>query len=270
MAKIDLEELELKYFCNGFDVPYKLKNGNIINIKPVLVKDYPYYEYAMPILEIRKNETDNIEIIQMSYLDFLLKKLLPVDNESKNRLITIISLCLGYDYVSVGVDKNNKSCLYLCDSKGEIQQIISSKDFDDISKIILNQNNSSYDNRYVSPEVRDLMAQYYKVRYRDVYTPSLEQKKAFVCSKTGKTFKDLNEIPYREFDLIYDSAVSSEIYIGQKIIQGSYKYDVKSDVRHPLFEPKHDPYSELFESTGVLANKGIGGANQLSNMSNNN
>ena len=52
---VDLENLELKYFCNGFDVPYKLQNGGILNIKPILVKDYPYYEYSSSILEIRKN-----------------------------------------------------------------------------------------------------------------------------------------------------------------------------------------------------------------------
>lgn len=260
---VDLETLRLKYFCNGFDVPYALKNGEIINIKPVLVKDYPYYEYATPILEIRKNETSDIEIIQMSYLDFLLKKLLPNDKDSQNRLVTICSLCFGYDYISIGVDSKKKSLLYLCNENGEIQKIISSKDFDDIIKIILNQNDSNYDNQYVSPEVRELMSVYYKNKYGDVTTPTLEQKKAYVCSKLGKAFKDLNDVTYREFDMIYTAALNSEIYIGQKIIQGSYKYDVKQDVRHPLFEPKKDPYAELFTSTSTLANKGISGVENL-------
>ena len=83
---VDLENLELKYFCNGFDVPYKLQNGGILNIKPILVKDYPYYEYSSNILEIRKNETDNIEIIKMSYLDFLLNIVISKD-EYKDKLI---------------------------------------------------------------------------------------------------------------------------------------------------------------------------------------
>ena len=53
---VDLKDLELKYFYNGYDVPYQLKDGNILNIKPILVKDYPYYEMAKTILEIQKNE----------------------------------------------------------------------------------------------------------------------------------------------------------------------------------------------------------------------
>lgn len=260
---INLEEIELKYFVNGFDVPFQLKNGGILNIKPILVKDYPYYEYALPILEIRKNESNDIEIIQMSYLDFLLKVLIKNDEESKNRLLTLCDLCFGYSQIGSGVDNKNKSCLYLCNESGVIQKIISSKEFDDIIQIILNQNDSSYDNRYISPDVRELMNEYYKVKYKDVVTPTLEQRKAFVCSKTGMLFKQLNEISYREFDLIYNNALNSEIYIGQKIIQGSYKYDVKEEIKHPLFEPKHDPYSELFKSTGTLANKGISGAENL-------
>ena len=87
-----------------------------------------------------------------------------------------------------------------------------------------------------------------------------------MSSKMGMPFKELNELTYREFDLIYNASVESEIYIGQKIIQGSYKYEVKEDIRHPLFEQKKDPYAEIFEDTSVLGNKGISGANQLNNM----
>ena len=68
---VDLQDLELKYFCNGYDVPYELRNGSTLNIKPILVKDYPYYEVAKSILEIAKNEMGDIEIIKMSYLEFL-------------------------------------------------------------------------------------------------------------------------------------------------------------------------------------------------------
>ena len=71
----------------------------------------------------------------------------------------------------------------------------------------------------------------------------------------GKTFKDLNNMTYREFDLIYNANVNSEIYIGEKIIQGSYKYDVKED-----------PYAKIFEDTNKLSGKGISGAEQLNKM----
>ena len=71
---------------------------------------------------------------------------------------------------------------------------------------------------------------------------------------------------YREFDLIYNANVNSEIYIGEKIIQGSYKYDVKEEIVHPLFKVKEDPYAKIFEDTNKLSGKGISGAEQLNKM----
>ena len=57
--------------------------------------------------------------------------------------------------------------------------------------------------------------------------------------------------------------LNSEIYFAQKMVQCSYKYEVKDDVKHPLFEPKKDPYAEIFEDTTILGQKGIGGAENL-------
>ena len=258
---VDLKDLELKYFYNGYDVPYQLKDGNILNIKPILVKDYPYYEMAKTILEIQKNEINDIEIIKMSYLEFIfhLIKNTPIYT---NCLITLCELCFGYKKVAIS-SYNNKKVLCLCDEDEIIKYIITSKDFEDISKIILNQNDANYDNRYINPEVRELMTEYYKVKSKNTKSPTLEEKKAFVTSKTGMSFNQLNEMTYRHFDMIYSANVDSEIYIAQKMVQCAYKYEVKEDVKHPLFEPKKDPYAEIFEDTTILSEKGISGAGQL-------
>ena len=258
---VDLENLELKYFCNGYDVPYKLKNNSILNIKPILVKDYPSYDIAKYIIKIEKNEINDIEIIKMSYLDFLLN-LLKTNEVYTNWFLIITKLCFGYDKVGV-VEKNNKKCLALCNENEIIEHIITAKEFDDIMKIILNQNNNSYDNRYISPEVKELMNNYYKAKYNNMRTPTLEEKKAYVTSKTGIKIQELNEMTYRYFSLIYESSLNSEIYFAQKMVQCSYKYDVKEDVKHPLFEPKKDPYAEIFEDTTILGKKGINGAENL-------
>ena len=261
MSAVNLDDLELKYFCNGYDVPYNLRNGSVLNIKPILVKDYPYYDIAKSILEIAKNEMGDIEIIKMSYLEFLFN-MFKTNETYINWFLNICKLCFGYEKIGIVV-KNNKHCLALCDENEVIEHIITPKEFDDISKIILNQNDSSYDNRYVSPEVRELMASYYKAKYNDTRTPNLEEKKAYVTSKTGIPISQLNDMTYRYFSLVYDSSISSEIYITQKMIQCSQKYEVKGDVKHPLFEPKKDPYAEIFEDTTILSEKGISGAESL-------
>lgn len=261
---VDFKDLELRYFCNGFDVPYEIKNGGVLNIKPILVKDYPIYEMSKGILEINKNEMNDINIIKMSYLEFIFN-LISVDVKYNNALINLCRLCLGYDKLAIGTH-NNKRCLLLCDQNNTVKYIITAKEFDEIAKIILNQNDANYDNRYVNPEVKELMAEYYKVRHNDIRTPSLEEKKAYVVSKTGININQINDMCYRLFDLIYNSCVNSEIYFAQKMVQCSYKYDVKEDVKHPLFEKKKDPYAEIFEDTTILSNKGITGAENLNNL----
>lgn len=261
---VDIKELELRYFCNGYDVPYEIKNGGTLYIKPILVKDYPLYESSKGILEINKNEINDINIIKMSYLEFLFN-LIDVDVIYNNGLIEICKLIFGYEKIAIGVH-NNKKCLLICDEENTVKYIITSKEFDDIIKIILNQNNANYDNRYVNPEVRELMEEYYKVRYNNIRTPSLEEKKAYVLSKTGMNLNQINDMPYRLFDLIYNSCINSEIYFAQKMVQCSYKYEVKEDVKHPLFEPKKDPYAEIFEDAGILKEKGITGADGLNNL----
>lgn len=259
---VDIETLSINYFVNMVNVPYELKKGGTIYIKPILTKDYLRYQWAIQILTINKNEINDVEIIQMSYLDFLTKKIIPSDEETyKSKIWWVLHLCLGEEYFIIG-----DNCIIICNDDDTIKYVINSKEFDEIIQIILNQNDYNYDNRYVNPEVREMLNEYYKIKYKDISQPSLEKKKAFVSSKTGKSFNEINELPYREFDLIYDACKDSEIYIGQKIIQGSYKYQVEGDIKHPLFEPKKDMYEELFEDTSVLSSKGINGAEQLTAM----
>lgn len=261
MANIDIKDLEFKYFCNGYDVIYNIKEGGELKIKPVLVKDYSYYETVKNILELPKNETNDINIIKMSYLEFLYN-IIKSNNLYKNYLLKICELCFGYK--DIGFAKyNKKECLILCDDDSTIKYIITPKEFNDIIKIILNQNDANYDGRYINPDVKELMSQYYKAKYSNSRYPSLEEKKAYVTSRTGINIETINNMTYRYFDLVYNSSVNSEIYLTQKMVQCAYKYDVKEDIKHPLFEPKKDPYAEIFEDTTILGEKGISGADKL-------
>ena len=66
MDKNTLEFYEINYFANGLDIPYKLKKGEDLSIKPILVKDFLRYDCAKAILLISKNEINDIRIIQES------------------------------------------------------------------------------------------------------------------------------------------------------------------------------------------------------------
>jgi hypothetical protein len=68
---IDIEQLKLTYFQNDEPCPYKLKCGYELKIYPIKVKDWSIFDKSLDILQIEKNEINDIKIIQMSYLDFL-------------------------------------------------------------------------------------------------------------------------------------------------------------------------------------------------------
>lgn len=251
---VNIEQLK-RHFVNCESVKYTLKKGGDIFIQPMILKNYFEYEDIVKIFSINKNEFGLIEVIQMSYLEFLYVTI----NDSisdlsllvNNSLITFCDLCLGYKNISFGVD-NAKIALLLCDEDYNIEKIIKPKEFDDIVKIFLHQNDYLYEDREISEDMKKIMEDYYKIKYQNINIPSFEQKKAYVSSKIHKTFKELNELTIREFGLVYQSCVDNEMFIAQKIIQASYKYDVE-DVQFPLYEKKKDPYEEVLNGKQDLS-----------------
>lgn len=67
--------------------------------------------------------------------------------------------------------------------------------------------------------------------------------------------KDINEMIYRTFTQVFSHCVNSEIYLSQKIIQASFKYEIKDDIKFPLFEPKVDKYKEMFKDAETFEKK---------------
>ena len=262
---VNLELYTNLYFSNGADAPYKLINGNEINVKPVLVKDYPIYDGCIDIIQLAKNEANDIRIIQMSYLQYLMEIVLPQDNEEhvgEIKLRTLLKLCLGCEYLYFAKN-NGKWNIIICNKEGVVENLITPRDFNDIMIIILNQNNPNYDNRIVNPEVRDVMQEYYKIKYADITQPTLEKRKAFVSSKTNKNFLEIGQMSIREFELVYRACLDSELYLAIKITEASFKYEVKNPTNHPLFEREHDAFEEAFSDTTTLQNKGFKGAESI-------
>lgn len=243
---VDVEKLRILYFQNDIPVPYKLKSGYELNIYPVKVKDWGYFENSIPILTIKKNEINDINIIQMSYLQFIHEVLIPSEELYQHMFFNIMSKSLHEQIFYLDKSKG-KSVVVVGGDNGEIKALINHKEFDEISKIILFQNIVDYDDRDISPEVRGLMEEYQKLKNQDLGSPTLERKKVYVIGKTGISMSELNEMTYRTFSQVYSSELESELYVAQKMIQASPKYDTgKENVVHPLFEKKKDPYEEMF------------------------
>lgn len=251
---INIEELNRLYFSNDEPTPYTLKCGVEILIHPILVAQYQIYEICKNILTLPKNEI-GIEFLQMSYLEFLIT-LCKADETYQKQLVNLLLLTLKEDLFQFSIcDK--KAYITVLDKDENVKYIIDKREFDDISKIILYQNDVDYDDRYINPEVRQAIADYYNLKYKHANSPNFEKQRAFVISK-GISVSEVKNMTYRTFSQVYQASVDSEIYMAQKIIQASEKYDVKEDVIHPLYEKKKDRIAEAFTSKDAYDEK-LGG-----------
>lgn len=241
MDKDKLKYYERYYFANSEPIPFQIKDNNyILHIKPVTVKMYPFYQDNINILLIDKNRIGSVEIIQMSYLQYLID-IVCQEEAYQRALVTILNLSLGEEYIyTVGHLDNGRPYLGVV-KDGELLCKISPKEFDKISEIILYYNDRHFDNSYISEDIRQAMEDYYKLKFKDTYMPTLEERKAFVSFKSGLTLNEINDLTYRYFDLIYNTCIDNDMFFSQKIIQASEKYKVNdNEIVYPLFKKKND------------------------------
>ena len=128
---------------------------------------YAFYQDNIGILCIDKNKVNDVNIISMSYLQYLVDVVLQ-EAIYQQALITILNLSLGDEYTfTIGHNENNKAYLGI-QKDGETLCKITPKEFDKISEIILYYNDRDYDGRYISEDMRKAMEDYYNIKYKDV------------------------------------------------------------------------------------------------------
>ena len=92
--------------------------------------------------------------------------------------------------------------------------------------------------------MRKAMEDYYSLKFKNQYMPTLEEKKAFLSFKSGLTLQQINEMTYRFFEIAYTQCVNVDTFFSQKILQASEKYKV-DDLVYPLFKKKDSQFDFL-------------------------
>lgn len=202
---INLDFLTHAYFYFDTPVPYDTKKGQVL-ITPVSLMNSEVFLMSASILNIDKNSLPDVEIIQMSYLQFLCQVVLTnkdKGNLNKSLLYNILNLCIGLKNPRVKWENERTPIIYDVESGIEIN----AKNFDDIKEIIMHQNIPHYDDSYINPELKKAMNDVDELKNKEMESPSLERKMAIITAHTGLPKKEQQEMSLRSHSLLFEEVV---------------------------------------------------------------
>lgn len=254
---VNVKFLTNNYFCFDYNVPYKINEEYILNISPIKIPFSNMFLDNVDILQIDKNASDSVEIIQMSYLKFLLYIFLNPEMEKiyKLKLSVILSACLSLDDWEIVLDE--KSRAFLLDNK--TNQKISAKQFDEIKKIILYQNLPHYDDEYINPDLKKSMEEKDRLTQKDIDPPDLERRMAIITAHTGLSKQFQMEMTMRSHQILFEEVYSEVEYT---TIRPIALYAGKADDIHWIFKKKKDKFEGYITSVEQV-NKSMGGSGKV-------
>lgn len=263
---IDINYLRNVYFAFDEPVPYKLKCGETLNIKPVKLIDSMIFMSSYGILDIDKNNSSDVEIIQMSYLKYLATRVL-TDKTAQQQIINICLLCLGFEIPFIRFDEKGRAILsnVVSNSNGEVKELfhITAKEFDDIKRIILYQNLPNYDDEYIDPDLKRNMEEMDNLKAKGMTIPSIERKMAIVTAHTGIPKEMQKQMTYREHTILFEEVCGEVDYSALKPISC---YAGKSDDVQWIYKKSKSKYDDYITSVEKY-NKSMGGNGTLKSAS---
>ena len=251
---IDIEVLEKGYFYFDKPVPYKLSDTTHVDITPVSVYDSEVFLSSCDILQIDKNALNSVEIIQMSYLDFLLKVMLPTDKSGLllDKLSNIFRLCLGMKTWKLKVKEKQKLSIVAPDDSFEI----TGKQFDDIKRIILYQNVPHYDDTYIDPDLKKMMDEVDRLKSQGISAPNLERRMAIITAHCGVNKQTLMQYTMRSLQLLFEECAGEVEFTTLRPIM-LYAGKAK-ELEHWIYKKKKDRLDGYITSVESY-NKSMGG-----------
>lgn len=173
-----------------FDEPYLYKG---IKIYPIKLRDYFIFNYVVECLLIDKNSIPDAKVISMSYLDFLIETSTE-ENKNIDRLSALLYLV---------IDKNENEIKLYKDKGKNILEIcgvfIDGKDFDNIKKIILDQNLIETPDYTIQKEIRDKIEEGKRIRGKSSKMADLEDQMISLSISTGLSLENIYNMSYRKF-----------------------------------------------------------------------
>jgi len=242
-----------------FDSPIKY-NG--LTFYPVKLIDFYFLSALSTCLTLEKNSIRDpilaMKAIQMTYLEYLFS-VANAENELLGMLGGLLKLTLGKkdddSFQIVWVKENGKPILIINDKKYD------SSDFDEIKKIIAEQNLIELPDEKISKDVRDKMeeARAWKQKHSsDQKLATFEEQVVALSLYTGWTVEQISEMSVRKFFLSLKRAnhmIMSNIYL-TAALSGFVTFKDKDVQRTWLAGlEEEDPYADVKSDPKILHDK---------------
>lgn len=261
-ANLNLDLYRKAYFYFDSPVEYKIKDKTLL-IYPIIVKNSEIFLSSLSVISIDKNSTDSVEIIQMSYLDFIYKVLFQ-EQMNISKFLNILKYCLHIENeaIEIGYDVNNKP--FLRDKDSDIE--IKSKDFENIRRIIMYQNLIHYDDEYINPEIKQMMNEVDAVKNAGIELPSIERRMAIITAHCGISKQEQMNMTYRSHSLLFEEVYGEvEFETTRPILLYAGK---GNEIDHWIYKKKKDKYDGYITDADTYARSMGGDANAIKATSN--
>lgn len=237
MANYDL------HFIYDDPVPYKT-----LKIYPALMREYLQFFTVAQVLILDKNSVPDAKIIQMSYLEYIIYAATD-ENFYMTFLDGLLRICLH---------AHNEKIEYLTDHKGKPffridDRIFDKNDFEEIRKIIIEQNLLNPPDDTIQKSLRDSMEDAERIRKRlsgnTNKTAGIEDQMIAVMISTGLSIKDVYDMTIRKFIKTLervDHKLHYEIYLAASM-SGFVTFKDKSAIKHWLSDLKKDKLTGMMD-----------------------
>lgn len=236
-------------------VPYKS-----LMIHPIRIQDYYEFLFCIPCLMLEKNSIKDpqmaIKAISMSYLQYMY--------EVSSRENNYIQLFDGLLRLVLRI-KEEKTIKYEYDKNGSPYFMIDdikyySEDFDEIRKIISEQNMIDLPDERIQKNVRDSLeeARRFKQKLNKNKVASFEEQMMALATYTGWSLDEIYNMTYRKFVLAIRRAnqiIMSNIYLTASM-SGFVSFKDKSVLKSWISDiNEEDKYSDVKMSPEKLQSK---------------
>lgn len=237
-----------------FDEPIQYKE---LLIYPITMKDYLDFHIMINCMLIDKNSIPNIEIINMSYLRFLYYESMINSMPYVYMVKSLLCMVLHLDFeeeINFYVDDKDKAFFKIRGVE------YNSRDFDEITKIIFEQNCIKPIDETIQKEIRDALekAEQYKMQQNKQKICSLEEQMICVLISTPLKMEDIYKLTIRKFEKILqrvDAKMHYQIYLSASL-SGMVEFKDKDAVKHWMYDlTKEDRYEDVKVDMETMRNK---------------